>query len=162
MVLISFYRCLYYVCFFFFFSSRRRHTRSDRDWSSDVCSSDLALEQDVARVAGVRDQLIQPVHRAQEGALAAARRSDQGGHGTPRNGDRDVEQRLGRAVPEAVGPDVENGRGDRRGTDGRPGHGGGWLVNWLQSDAHPNLPVMYASVCSFVGLVNSSSVRPIS
>src|SRR5204862_776942 len=27
---------------FFFFSSRRRHTRSLRDWSSDVCSSDLA------------------------------------------------------------------------------------------------------------------------
>src|SRR5207247_5513343 len=26
----------------FFFSSRRRHTRSTRDWSSDVCSSDLA------------------------------------------------------------------------------------------------------------------------
>src|SRR6266403_3935339 len=26
--------------FFFFFSSRRRHTRSLRDWSSDVCSSD--------------------------------------------------------------------------------------------------------------------------
>src|SRR5204863_5700799 len=34
-----------YVCicvtFIFFFSSRRRHTRSLRDWSSDVCSSDL-------------------------------------------------------------------------------------------------------------------------
>src|SRR5206468_7262065 len=29
------------LIFFFFFSSRRRHTRSDRDWSSDVCSSDL-------------------------------------------------------------------------------------------------------------------------
>src|SRR5215217_980998 len=31
------------VCllFFFFFSSRRRHTRYWRDWSSDVCSSDL-------------------------------------------------------------------------------------------------------------------------
>src|SRR5437870_6375400 len=28
-------------CFFFFFSSRRRHTRWPRDWSSDVCSSDL-------------------------------------------------------------------------------------------------------------------------
>src|SRR6266536_4424096 len=27
--------------FFFFFSSRRRHTISTRDWSSDVCSSDL-------------------------------------------------------------------------------------------------------------------------
>src|SRR5690606_41135792 len=29
--------------FFFFFSSRRRHTRFSRDWSSDVCSSDLDL-----------------------------------------------------------------------------------------------------------------------
>src|SRR5206468_9757511 len=28
----------------FFFSSRRRHTRSDRDWSSDVCSSDLYVQ----------------------------------------------------------------------------------------------------------------------
>src|SRR5215467_3348375 len=28
--------------FFFFFSSRRRHTRLQGDWSSDVCSSDLA------------------------------------------------------------------------------------------------------------------------
>src|SRR6266511_2661024 len=28
-------------CYFFFFSSRRRHTRFSRDWSSDVCSSDL-------------------------------------------------------------------------------------------------------------------------
>src|SRR5690606_39974543 len=26
----------------FFFSSRRRHTRFSRDWSSDVCSSDLS------------------------------------------------------------------------------------------------------------------------
>src|SRR2546429_4631217 len=29
------------LVFFFFFSSRRRHTRCSRDWSSDVCSSDL-------------------------------------------------------------------------------------------------------------------------
>src|SRR2546429_3351765 len=27
----------------FFFSSRRRHTRCSRDWSSDVCSSDLSI-----------------------------------------------------------------------------------------------------------------------
>src|SRR2546421_5790321 len=33
--------CFSLCLFFFFFSSRRRHTRSDRDWSSDVCSSDL-------------------------------------------------------------------------------------------------------------------------
>src|SRR5690606_41047922 len=31
---------------FFFFSSRRRHTRFSRDWSSDVCSSDLRLRPD--------------------------------------------------------------------------------------------------------------------
>src|SRR5438067_11714937 len=29
------------IILYFFFSSRRRHTRSKRDWSSDVCSSDL-------------------------------------------------------------------------------------------------------------------------
>src|SRR5690554_7302151 len=34
--------CLF-VFFFFFFSSRRRHTRCGRDWSSDVCSSDLIM-----------------------------------------------------------------------------------------------------------------------
>src|SRR5207249_8659809 len=38
--------CLWYciavsLVLYFFFSSRRRHTRSKRDWSSDVCSSDL-------------------------------------------------------------------------------------------------------------------------
>src|SRR5438034_5992860 len=36
---------------FFFFSSRRRHTRSLCDWSSDVCSSDLA---DIQSAAGGR------------------------------------------------------------------------------------------------------------
>src|SRR5207249_8029038 len=34
------------VSMLFFFSSRRRHTRSKRDWSSDVCSSDLFLEME--------------------------------------------------------------------------------------------------------------------
>src|SRR2546422_9423487 len=37
------------VYFFFFFSSRRRHTRCSRDWSSDVCSSDLGLADQAAR-----------------------------------------------------------------------------------------------------------------
>src|SRR5690606_4883683 len=32
---------IYSSCILFFFSSRRRHTRFSRDWSSDVCSSDL-------------------------------------------------------------------------------------------------------------------------
>src|SRR5438105_11736163 len=42
------------IIFFFFFSSRRRHTRSTRDWSSDVCSSDLGLRQRVRRVETAR------------------------------------------------------------------------------------------------------------
>src|SRR3989337_224294 len=36
----------------FFFSSRRRHTRCYRDWSSDVCSSDLMIRD--ATVTGVQ------------------------------------------------------------------------------------------------------------
>src|SRR6266542_5946215 len=39
--------------FFFFFSSRRRHTRCYRDWSSDVCSSDLSWNALVAGKSGV-------------------------------------------------------------------------------------------------------------
>src|SRR3712207_2973893 len=38
----NYFTCLTMFLFFFFFSSRRRHTRYWRDWSSDVCSSDLA------------------------------------------------------------------------------------------------------------------------
>src|SRR5205809_5929825 len=46
------------VYFFFFFSSRRRHTRCSRDWSSDVCSSDLGR-----RPVGLRppEQVPRPV-----------------------------------------------------------------------------------------------------
>src|SRR5690625_7073253 len=39
---------------FFFFSSRRRHTRWPRDWSSDVCSSDLPL----AHAASISDAVV--------------------------------------------------------------------------------------------------------
>src|SRR5256884_2832245 len=55
------------IVFFFFFSSRRRHTRCSRDWSSDVCSSDLLPFLDqieerqalVAVVLGDRDDQAQ-------------------------------------------------------------------------------------------------------
>src|SRR5437660_3194518 len=40
---VGFFGLYLVFIFFFFFSSRRRHTRWPRDWSSDVCSSDLAL-----------------------------------------------------------------------------------------------------------------------
>src|SRR2546429_7688428 len=64
---------------YFFFSSRRRHTRCSRDWSSDVCSSDLSQ----GLTDGVEQRLLDgPVaHRHRlvlfvpEDALAAERKS---------------------------------------------------------------------------------------
>src|SRR5256884_9174714 len=48
----------------FFFSSRRRHTRCSRDWSSDVCSSDLFLRAGAEDEAGAQEvaapQLVDP------------------------------------------------------------------------------------------------------
>src|SRR6266702_8292851 len=41
---LFFYQVVCFI-FLFFFSSRRRHTRWPRDWSSDVCSSDLDLDE---------------------------------------------------------------------------------------------------------------------
>src|SRR6478672_11294110 len=54
------------LIFFFFFSSRRRHTRSDRDWSSDVCSSDLERADE--------DELMPLVARALGGPATATMR----------------------------------------------------------------------------------------
>src|SRR6478672_4101466 len=81
--------------FFFFFSSRRRHTRSDRDWSSDVCSSDLQhatarwLARYHADVEGVTLADIReiadllaalPVHGCDAGVELAARLEARGLH----------------------------------------------------------------------------------
>src|SRR5699024_12179664 len=52
----------------FLFSSRRRHTRSKRDWSSDVCSSDLqpdtgstiAMRRHIIQQAGTAPSLLTP------------------------------------------------------------------------------------------------------
>src|SRR5207253_10162068 len=46
---LSYCRSIFF--FFFFFSSRRRHTRWPRDWSSDVCSSDLRRARRARHVA---------------------------------------------------------------------------------------------------------------
>src|SRR5690349_23956177 len=69
--------------FFFFFSSRRRHTRSLRDWSSDVCSSDLVLDVRGEREARLLEHadplaeverlpLVHHVERAVEGVVLVA------------------------------------------------------------------------------------------
>src|SRR5437762_9547167 len=50
-ILVSCLFCFWVRCFcFFFFSSRRRHTRYIGDWSSDVCSSDLAVPKGLTTV----------------------------------------------------------------------------------------------------------------
>src|SRR5207249_8347745 len=52
----------------FFFSSRRRHTRSKRDWSSDVCSSDLKTLE-----ALPDDEMRRLVHQVVSARLRATR-----------------------------------------------------------------------------------------
>src|SRR6266496_4806931 len=58
----------------FFFSSRRRHTRSLRDWSSDVCSSDLGMTHWPGRFQLIRHSpavIVDGAHNP-AGALALA------------------------------------------------------------------------------------------
>src|SRR5690606_30898381 len=59
-------------CISFFFSSRRRHTRFSRDWSSDVCSSDL--KQIATRVVPVRASVVETPQQQQMKLYVAARR----------------------------------------------------------------------------------------
>src|SRR5690606_40925243 len=59
----------------FFFSSRRRHTRFSRDWSSDVCSSDLLDVVEPQSAAHVEDRgpRLDPEHVDDEVALGHQR-----------------------------------------------------------------------------------------
>src|SRR5256884_1516956 len=51
---------MYLRCFYFFFSSRRRHTRCSRDWSSDVCSSDLDLAPYMSEIRAAAERYALP------------------------------------------------------------------------------------------------------
>src|SRR5437879_6852096 len=80
MVIATIFQCISiffdsYSCLFFcfFFSSRRRHTRYIGDWSSDVCSSDLAIRDSPARTG--RDPC------ARSGAASRGRLFDERGRG---------------------------------------------------------------------------------
>src|SRR5699024_11891497 len=87
----------------FFSSSRRRHTRSKRDWSSDVCSSDLGLtllhlvaDLDKGRLVGCRRHVKGAHHRG--GDALAFRRGGGGRRGRGRSGgggSRSEERRVG-------------------------------------------------------------------
>src|SRR5207302_5304560 len=100
------------VCFFFF-SSRRRHTRFSRDWSSDVCSSDLPA----GRFGSVAPRAVAAPNLPAGGAFAAA-----GGPaaGTqlyvmhPDGGERSEERRVGKEWRSRWGRDDEQKRHDER------------------------------------------------
>src|SRR5947209_1775365 len=84
---VGYVRCILMLFCFFFFSSRRRHTRYWRDWSSDVCSSDLA-HQLVARrfrlpaLYRVGEQMLEivPQRGPRGGVESAAHRGDLAQH----------------------------------------------------------------------------------
>src|SRR5438445_6987238 len=61
------------ICFFFFFSSRRRHTRYWRDWSSDVCSSDLAARATPSGVCSDEERVHRPARETVGEEPAAGR-----------------------------------------------------------------------------------------
>src|SRR5690606_16238879 len=58
-------------CFVFFFSSRRRHTIFSRDWSSDVCSSDLEAKKAVTGLKSAYAQTLDPVGDAAQSMVWA-------------------------------------------------------------------------------------------
>src|SRR2546430_6424063 len=81
------------VSFVFFFSSRRRHTRFDCDWSSDVCSSDLApltdFREKMLFIRGLYNEEAQKgnIHSSQTGNLLSGAPLASGGE--IRSGTRD-------------------------------------------------------------------------
>src|SRR5690606_40319381 len=81
---------------FFFFSSRRRHTRFSRDWSSDVCSSDL--EDARAAATGVAAAAIAAALRVPAAEIAVGAGTLAGEVG--RAGETDAEVARDRALPE--------------------------------------------------------------
>src|SRR5436309_8821148 len=62
------------IALVFFCSCRRRHTRFSRDWSSDVCSSDLGMDDGRTQEEYVRQVL--EAYRKTPGTLGSIRRPD--------------------------------------------------------------------------------------
>src|SRR5690348_17872324 len=87
--------------YLFFFSSRRRHTRWTGDWSSDVCSSDLAARTPVhedyfarARGAVAMSRLDTPVRKNDNVLVIAGK--DRGKRGRVLRVIRSEERRVGK------------------------------------------------------------------
>src|SRR5690625_3853102 len=155
---------------FFFFSYRRRHTRWPRDWSSDVCSSDLS------GVLAVRDGCPQGAwsfqrHPADVWAHPALQ-SPQQGRTRSGAGTGDVDQSATTAEPGPLGPTlVPDSRSHAVTTYERHAHPGGrktrpmnplypieWAVAWIMVQFHSLLSIVmdpdsgWTWVLSIVGL----------
>src|SRR3712207_799662 len=99
----------------FFFSSRRRHTRYWRDWSSDVCSSDLYLYRAIDRDGNLVDSMLSEhrdmdaARRFFKGALEIAEQAPErvttDGHDSY---PRAIRETLGEAVMHRCNPYLNN------------------------------------------------------
>src|SRR5207245_3766436 len=99
----------------FFFSSRRRHTRCYRDWSSDVCSSDLEIEK---RLVACQRRAERRQARGQLGEQREAQQS--GGRARRRHlelrdpaNQRSEERRVGKECRTWWTPDYSKNNGSR-------------------------------------------------
>src|SRR5207245_4238707 len=104
----------------FFFSSRRRHTRCYRDWSSDVCSSDLPRypARGAARVPP------QP-HPRRRGRRADCDGCARGAARVGRAGPRSEERRVGKECRSRWWREEEKKKEEKRGVVRGGGGGGG-------------------------------------
>src|SRR3989442_9349094 len=119
--------CATHILCFFFFSSRRRHTRCGRDWSSDVCSSDLDLDG-----ATIEQMLV----RSPVGMLVDLSEGSKSAGGGSRAG---VAQRLRRAVSGAL-ENSPRRPGDTRAPLQKPGPPAGGLRALLPVPPRPEPP----------------------
>src|SRR3712207_8856784 len=82
---------LLYCVIIFFFSSRRRHTRYWRDWSSDVCSSDLSTPASSPKLCSEISSMFETLGERLNTALDGVR-----GSGNLTEDQRSEERRVGK------------------------------------------------------------------
>src|SRR5690606_39731650 len=81
---------------FFFFSSRRRHTRFSRDWSSDVCSSDLGWDRRGGYARGAWEIKEDQTARIHKGEMILPSRMAGAVRNALSDDDRSEERRVGK------------------------------------------------------------------
>src|SRR5690348_18301948 len=86
------------MLFFFFFSSRRRHTRWTGDWSSDVCSSDLAEEVVTLEIGMTGEDAPMLARLANSAVIARSERHNGTLAVTAHCASRSEERRVGKGV----------------------------------------------------------------